>query len=178
MRFCQECGASLSENVKYCPDCGKKIQSLELTREPNIHFSASADKTILKNVAVHLFKASPVWNINREDGDTIYVNYREDDKGASCMGSCLLILLFWPLAIVYSVLGGKKGKAGNILIQVKEKNIYISGDSRVALKAYKILTNQPSLEDKVVETETIKTAKRAKLIILGFIVIILIILIS
>ena len=160
--FCHECGSVLKENVKFCPNCGKNIQSAEVTELPEIKNSVSVDNVMLKAVVKHLFQDSPAWGIAREDDDTLYVNYKEADKKASCLGGCLLLLIMWSVAIIYAILGGKQGKAGNILIQVKDKKIHISGDSRVALKAYGILRNKPGLEDKVVETDTIKTAQKAQ----------------
>ena len=175
--FCKECGTQLSEEVKFCPNCGQSIQASKEVPLSEKQGNISVDNVMLKAVAVHLFKNGPAWSIVQEQGDTLYVNYKEDDKKASCLGGCLLLLIMWPIAIVYAILGGKKGKAGNIVIQVKDKKIHISGDSRVALKAYGILGRKPGLEDKVVETETIKTAKKAQTITVVLVLVIVVILI-
>ena len=62
--FCQNCGKEVSENVNFCPSCGKSLNQVEIKKESNLSSNKELS-TELKNYYEHFSKISEVYNLSR-----------------------------------------------------------------------------------------------------------------
>lgn len=108
------------------------------------------------------------WYVRDKDETTYHFGYKEDDKKASCIGSCLLIIIFLPLGLLYAILGGKRGKKGAVGIRCINDKLEVFGESKYILKVHKKLKSNQNIKKHLIESKSVKTAKNIQTAIVIF----------
>ncbi len=84
--FCRYCGTEINDDVKFCPNCGREIDTVNLAVTDNIEPEPNNDNNTNKN----------------PNSSVVYVtNEIKNDKPISCMGCLGYIFLF---LIIISIL--------------------------------------------------------------------------
>lgn len=154
----------MEDNKKKCPFCGEEILAVAIKcKHCGEMLNKKPENGLKKNVRDFVLSISPDWKLRHEDETTIHFEYkRESSKASCCVAGCLLILLAWPIAILYAVLGGKRGKQGCVSIHFDDENITLSGDQSLCLQLFDMMRQDQLIGEKLVENDLIIKARKAK----------------
>lgn len=144
MKVCIFCSEEIKEDAIICKHCGKEQWKI---------------KKLVKEAKTEVLSMWPYWKIRDEENDYVNFLYHKSEEKASCGKACLLGCFFWPFAIIYALLWGKKEKNGQIMIKEIDWKIYVSWDASYILNVYNKLSSS-TFGEHVIETEEIKKAKK------------------
>ncbi|MDD5198155.1 MAG: hypothetical protein PHN60_04845 [Candidatus Gracilibacteria bacterium] len=116
---------------------------------------------LLKRAKAIILSSDVKWQVRDFDDDHLMLIYVEEAKKADCGTSCCLGCLFFPVGIIYAILGGSNGSKKQLSIRLIDNELALDGDINSTLKAYKILKNS-EIGDKIKETENIVKMEKTK----------------
>ncbi len=90
------------------------------------------------------------WSIRHSDDDTLYFAY----AGKSGLATCCLFFIFWPIALIYALMGISGGKAMVNGKLVGDK-IHVSGNPTYTITVYNKLRSNPQIGKHVEQTKFI-----------------------
>lgn len=113
----------------------------------------------LQDIKDEILQSDTKWSVRSENENTIHFLYTVKDKNADCCSTCCLTCIFFPLAIIYALLGGKRGYERQIRVSQKEGMIDITGHPYYILKVFKRLSKK-GYKEVLNENEEILRARK------------------
>jgi hypothetical protein len=117
---------------------------------------------LIKRAKNIIISSDHKWQVRDMDDDFLNLIYVEESEKASCGTTCCLFFIFFPVALLYAIMGWKNGSKQQVTIREIDGMLEVDGDIKVAIWVYDMLCDS-EIGEEVRETETMLEMKKTRL---------------